>query len=321
MKCTPTQQASERMRAIRALCIGQEADNVAAIFDVTHRTLNRWIQAFNEEGIDGLIDDPRPGRPRKLSDDISAQLVEAVTNPSSVGETHWTAVKLHGYVTKILETKIGYSTVVRWLHENDFALRVPRPWPDRQDQVKRREYVASLQGWLQDGDIELWFGDESGFEGDPRPRKRWVEVGSRPTRVKNGDHLRMNVLGAVCPRTGEFFALEADTCNSDVFQAFLDEAQTSLQFERPTNYLILDNASWHKTKTLNWGKFTPIYLPAYSPDFNPIERLWLALKDEFFSDFIAKNKQQLITRLDEALLWAMKRQGDNKRTCTIKTAL
>ena len=37
--------------------------------------------------------------------------------------------------------------------------------------------------------------------------------------------------------------------------------------------LVLDNASWHKTKRLDWHHIEPVCLPPYSPDFNPIERL------------------------------------------------
>jgi len=42
-------------------------------------------------------------------------------------------------------------------------------------------------------------------------------------------------------------------------------------------------------------------LPPYSPDLNPIERLWLLLKAEWFADFFAKNREQLIDRIDQAL--------------------
>jgi transposase len=48
-----------------------------------------------------------------------------------------------------------------------------------------------------------------------------------------------------------------------------------------TIYLVLDNASWHKTKKLNWYHIEPLYLPPYSPDFNPIERLWQHLKSNY----------------------------------------
>ena len=60
--------------------------------------------------------------------------------------------------------------------------------------------------------------------------------------------------------------------------------------------LIVDNASWHKAQRLNWHHFEVHYLPGYSPDFNPIERLWLRLKADFFSDFIAKSPDELTQR-------------------------
>jgi transposase len=44
-----------------------------------------------------------------------------------------------------------------------------------------------------------------------------------------------------------------------------------------------------------------MYLPAYSPDFNPIERLWLRLKADWFWDFIARSPQELTDRLCLAL--------------------
>jgi len=52
---------------------------------------------------------------------------------------------------------------------------------------------------------------------------------------------------------------------------------------------------------LNWHHFEVHYLPGYSPDFNPIERLWLRLKADFFSDFIAKSPDELTQRLCHAL--------------------
>lgn len=321
MRCTPTQLASERMRAIRALLLGKAAVDVADIFEVSLRTLYRWIVSFNARGIDGLIDRPRLGRPRRISVDKTATYRAVVEQPQSVGECHWTAKKFHGYLRSVCGEAVGYSTVTRWLHEQNYCLKVPRPWPDRQDEAQRESFVVQLRQWLADEHIELWFSDESGFEGDPRPRRRWVPKGSRPTRVKNGDHLRMNVIGAVCPRTGECFAVEVSHCDTDCFQAFLTEAQNHLDWQRPTNLLVMDNASWHKVKHLDWGRFTPVYLPPYSPDLNPIERLWQCIKAEWFADFIAKNKPHLIERLDAALNWAMSRPSAIQKTCSIKTEL
>jgi len=307
------------MLAIKMLLMGVTHNQVAKIFSWSRKTLRRWIVQFNEKGIDGLLDAPKMGRPRRISEEQSASLVALVKEPGKANQVHWTGRKFHGYLREELQVEVGYSTVIRWLHEKNFALKVPRPWPDRQDEVEREAYRERLRGWLADESIDLWYLDEMGVEGDPRPRRRWAQKGEKTRVTHNGDHLRMNVTGMVCPRTGQFYALEFTHSDGDIFQTFLDFANQEVVFERPKNLLICDNASWHKSKSHQCGRFQREFLPAYSPDFNPIERLWLLLKAEWFSDFIAKALEELLERLDKALLWLVNRSQANKTTCAIRT--
>ena len=88
-----------------------------------------------------------------------------------------------------------------------------------------------------------------------------------------------------------------------MFQAFLDELakHTARVAKRKQVVLVLDNASWHKHTNLNWHHITPCYLPAYSPDFNPIEAIWRVLKERFFNGWIAKSQEQLIERICVAI--------------------
>jgi transposase len=69
---------------------------------------------------------------------------------------------------------------------------------------------------------------------------------------------------------------------------------------------------------LKWGAFEPVFLPPYSPDLNPIERLWLLIKAEWFADFFAKTRHQLLERIDQALLWVMAQPKDNQRTRSLE---
>ncbi len=321
MRATPTGPAANRMRAVRALILAQQPADVALIFEVTERTLARWVQAFNSRGIDGLIDQPRTGRPRAIPTAQTEPLRELIEQPELAGHAHWTARKFHGHLRKELGREVGYRTVVRWLQEQNFRLKVPQPWPDRQDEQARKAFVAQVRAWLIDHNIDLWYMDETGIEGDPRPRRRWIQRGKKGRVIKNGDHIRMNVTGMVCPRTGQFYALEFTHSDTEIFQVFLDHANADVTRERPRNLLIMDNASWHKSKSLDFGAFEPVFLPAYSPDLNPIERLWLILKAEWFTDFVAKTREALMDRLDIALRWLIDRTDDNQRTCSIKTEL
>jgi transposase len=200
-------------------------------------------------------------------------------------------------------------------------LNLPQPWPDRQDEELRKAFIIGLQKRLQDPAVEIWYCDEMGVAGDPRPRRRWAKKGSKPKVTHNGDHVRMNVTGVVSPRTGQFYALEFSHTDTAVFQIFLNHASKDLKFERSRNLLLMDNASWHKKRNIDWGNFEPLYLPPYSPDLNPIERLWLLVKAQWFTDFIAKTRAELMQRLDKALVWLTNRTQDNQITCTIKQKL
>ncbi len=124
-------------------------------------------------------------------------------------------------------------------------------------------------------------------------------------------------MGKVSPRTGEFYGLEFSHNDTEIYQAFLEHANEDIKLSRKRNLLIMDNASWHKSKSLKFGNFEPVYLPAYSPDFNPIERLWLLMKAEWFCDFVARDKDALIARLDQALNWLMARTHTNQTTAAI----
>ena len=321
MHAAPRQPAFVRIKVIHTLLRGIEHAAVAAAYDITRETLARWIRKFNERGIDGLIDAPRSGRPAHIRPEQKAHYRELIKHPDQAGQTHWTAKKFCGYLREALNQEVGYRTVVRWLHDEGFRLKVPQPWPDRQDATARAAFVEQVQAWLADAHIDLWYQDEMGVEGDPRPRRRWILKGEKGRVTRNGDHLRMNVSGMVCPRTGQFFALELSHSDGEMFQIFLDEANHDLRLERARNLLIMDNASWNKNKSTRWGNFEPVYLPSYSPDLNPIERLWLLVKAEWFSDFIAKTRQALMDRLDLALRWIIDRAHDNQQTCRIKVRL
>ena len=62
-----------------------------------------------------------------------------------------------------------------------------------------------------------------------------------------------------------------------------------------------------QTKNARLGSIQPIYLPPYSPDFNPIERLWLNLKQNFFNLFTAHTHDALTNRLADALCFYIDR--------------
>jgi transposase len=320
MEAAPNKRSYVRLNAIRLLLRGEPRESVCEIFCRTDRMVRLWIEMFNRGGIDGLITKHRPGRPRKVKlERVRDLLVPVLENPSQAGQVHWTGVKLHGYLKEQLAVALGYRTTVRWLHELNFHLRVPRPWPERQNEEERRKFLEELRALCADPQVELWFGDECGVEGDPRPRRRWVQPGKRRTVPYLGDHLRQNVIGVVAPQSGALFSLIVDGVDTDVFQFFLDEMAKAIpKKEGVRQILILDNASWHRAARVRWHHFEPKFLPGYSPDFNPIERLWLRLKADWFWDFIARTPQELSNRLCTALKSFLDDPAKTASNCSIR---
>jgi len=307
MVCCPDGKSYRRLNAIHLLLIGVSYDLVLRNCGRSERCLRLWISRFNEQGIDGLTYRPRIGRPRKLTAaEIQSEILPIVDDPVLAGQLHWTAVKLSGWLRQEKSFDISYRTLVRYLHEHNYARRIPRPMPEPPDAdqwaLKRETCAARLTSLLADPSARVFFGDEAGFEGDPRPRHRWVKRGSRPTQGYHGGHLRRNIVGAVEPATGQLVSLIVAHCNTEVFQAFLDTMADEIPAEQGKQiHLVLDNAGWHKTASLHWHHIKPVYLSPYSPDFNPIERLWQHLKGQPMAGYLTNDGEALTEKLLESL--------------------
>ena len=175
---------------------------------VTERSLRTWIKPFNEKGVGGLIVKKCPGRTSILNGEKAREFPGPIDQPGKADPTFWTAKAFHGYLGETYQLECSYQTVVRFFHKQGFALKVPRPWPDPQDEEKRKQFLKELEVLYKGPALDIWFQDESGFKGDPRPRRCWDKKGSKTKVTNNKEHLRMNVMGIFCIRTGEFFAIE-----------------------------------------------------------------------------------------------------------------
>ena len=305
--CCPDQKAQRRLNTVHLLLCGANFELARRHARVSERCLQLWISRFNERGIDGITYRPRSGRPRKLAEqEVEEMILPVVDQPALAGEDHWTITKLSGWLKDEQQLDISYRTLVRYLHEHDYKRKIPRRFPEPKEREpwedRREAFAMELVGLLDDPRTRIWFGDEAGFEGDPRPRLKWVKRGSRPEIGYHGAHVRSNVVGAVDPQGGQLVSLIVPYCDRHVFQHFLDTLAEEAPRQRgKRDYLVLDNASWHKVKSLNWHHFEPLFLPPYSPDFNPIERLWQHVKSHYLAGFITDDHDQLDARLERSI--------------------
>jgi transposase len=320
-------KSAKRLESIHLMLCGASFELTLKHARISERCLQLWISTFNQRGIDGLIYHPSPGRPRKVSaQTVRETILPLIDDPSLAQQHHWTGTKLCGWLNDNRELDIAYSTLMRYLHQEDYVRRIPRPMPEPPDKEKwqaQREAVhQQLKTLTQDPNATLFFGDESGFEGDPRPRHTWCLRGSNPTQGYTGKHIRQNIVGAVNPQDGQFISLIVTHNDTPTFQVFLDVMAQEAPPDpagKKTIHLVLDNASWHKSQSLNWHHIHPVYLAPYSPDYNPIERFWQHLKGGPMAGFIARTGKELCDKLIESLENLMKEPATICSVCTPKT--
>lgn len=91
------------------------------------------------------------------------------------------------------------------------------------------------------------------------------------------------IIGAVNPKSGQKFSLLFDGLDTHVMNVFLTELSTAIQPRRHV-ILFVDGAKWHSSEDLQVPKNITLYfLPPFSPELNPIERLWNYLKSNYLS--------------------------------------
>ena len=247
IKLAKTPMERCRLSAIKMLWRGMSALDVAECLSVTDVSIYNWITRFNLKGLDGLLNRYRGGRPRLVSIEQVNQHINVFEEPQKAGELHWSAKKFHGHLKKVLNKEFSYQTTLNYLHQSNYAMKYGRCWPDMPEgnEDKRKEFINNLEELERASDIKIWYMDEAGFDGDPRARRGWYKKGERKKIYRTQKHLRMNVAGMCCPKTGEFFALEFPYSDRRTFQCFLSSADKEIPAShKQREIMILDNVYW-----------------------------------------------------------------------------
>ena len=96
-------------------------------------------------------------------------------------------------------------------------------------------------------------------------------------------HEAAYLFGAVCPARDAGVALVLPAVSAAAMQAMLDELGQAVAPDAHA-IVLMDRAGWHIAHELDLpANLTPVFLPAYSPELNAIERVWLYLRERFLS--------------------------------------
>ncbi len=147
--------------------------------------------------------------------------------------------------------------------------------------------------------MRLWAQDETRLGLMPIHRKRITAKGVRPLISSEIKREYEYLFGMIEPLTGKDFMLELPRLDTGTMQVFINEF--AKQDPESLHLILMDNASSHTTEKLKVGEnLVFIFLPACSPELNPIERFWKELKD-WLSDYNPKTMSEVSELVVEGL--------------------
>lgn len=148
--------------------------------------------------------------------------------------------------------------------------------------------------------VRVFFMDEARFGQQGTLTRVWAKTGSRPTALKQTRYEWLYLYAAVEPSSGDSVALQAPTLNTGTMGVFLGMLAEHLG---PMEHavLIMDQAGWHTSRKLKVpDNITILFLPPYSPELNPVERLWGYLRSHFLSHRVYEDYRHLLDAGAEA---------------------
>ena len=268
---------ADRIKAILSLNEGFEYSLIAKILLLDEVTLGRYLKKFKHKGLPGLLEMRYSGGHTRLS------LIQENGLKRFLQEnTKRTAKEICVYIEE--KYKINFSVIgtTKLLHRLGFSYKKPKIVPGKTDRVKQKEFLSlykNLKANLGPND-QIYFGDSTHPEHNTRPSYGWILKGKINDKFikTNTGRERLNLNGALNLNNKKVVVLSEKTVNSDSTIRLLKR----LLLVQPIGkiYIILDNASHHHSKKVRlWIKthsrrLKLIFLPAYSPNLNIIERLW-----------------------------------------------
>lgn len=131
---------------------------------------------------------------------------------------------------------------------------------------------------------------------------KWSEKGVQPLiQQKQRKREKLTLFGSVNPISGEVIVQQAERGNAQTFEKYLKKVLNHYSSTKGKIHMILDNVRFHHAKALkpflekNKEKLNLIFLPAYSPDFNPIERVWWYMRKKITNNrYIDTLKNRMI---------------------------
>ena len=132
-----------RLHAILLVAQGMSCREVARLLGDSARTVQYWVQRFEEEGLSGLVEDEKPGRPRRLTSvqlDRVALVLRDSPNMVGMSANLWDGKTLAAFILKEWDIVLGVRQCQRLFRQLGFRFRKPRPVIAHADPEEQRRF-------------------------------------------------------------------------------------------------------------------------------------------------------------------------------------
>jgi len=294
-----------RMRA-HCLLLSNKKYTIEEITNIhgLHRdTVSSLIDSWHKFGLEGLYDQPRSGRPSKLTEDEKDIAIDLLReDPKSIKKVIEILIVKTG-------KKISADTLKRTARNAGLSWkRVRKSLKSKQDKKefeKAKKEIENLEEEQKKGEINLYYFDESGFDLTPSIPYAWQPIGTN-LEIPSSRSPRINVLGFLDTVNNAFESFIFNgSVNSEVVVACFDKFSESLTKK---TVVIIDNASTHTSncfteKIVEWEEKGLVIkrLPPYSPELNLIEILWRFIKYHWLPFSAYLSHENLTKELEKIL--------------------
>ena len=271
------QSLAQRARIILACAEGHSNIVIAKHLHVTHQTVGKWRTRFLHKGLDGLLDEPRPGTPRRLSDVEVERVLTMTLESTPKNATHWS--------TRSLAAACGLSSSSVHRVWRAFALA-----PHRSESFKLStdplfiDKVRDIVGlYLDPPDKALVLCVDEKSQIQALDRSQPI-LPMRPGQAERRahDYTRngtTSLFAALDTKTGKVIGQLHRRHRAQEFRKFLDKIDSEVPAEFAV-HLILDNYGTHKTATIQrWF----LKRPRFQLHFTPTSASWLNLVERWFA--------------------------------------
>ena len=270
----------DRIRTILLLDKGEPISKIAEYFYLTDNSVRNYKNRYKQGGLEGLLNDYHTGRSSYLSLKEQKKLIVELES-----KVYPTTKSIISYVKKEFRLVYTIGGMTSLLHNLGFSYKKPKGVPGK---AKRKEQEAFLEEYNEVKDKGLvYFADSTHPMLNPVLSSGWIRKRKEFDVKTNSGRERVNINGAIEINTLSVVSRSCKKVNGQSMSDLLRAVRRRHPKERNL-YMVLDNAGYNKSyQVQDLAEELGIrimYLPPYSPNLNPIERLWKFMKKKVMAN-------------------------------------